>query len=563
MRLRAYQKRALKEAEGMQRVVFVAPMGAGKGTMAAHMIAEAVKRGQRVLFIVHLRDIADDMAERVMSYRVKTSMVFPPYDDMDANAQVQIATIQSLPGKKIGSFGLVIVDEAHHYRADEWEKLTMSVSKGARFVGFTATPQRADGKGLGSVFERMVNVVTYRELLDCGHIVPCLLKVPPYRMDGKTAMEPAEAYLEHARGKSAIVFVRNLKTAGGVRQKLRDAGITAEIITDKTKHDDRARFIEQLRNGKTKVIVNYGTMTEGIDVPRVSCIVLEQACRNAGSYLQRVGRGLRPFDGKMSMLLLDLSGASYRHGVPTSDRREYNLSDKPITIACGLEIVRRSPTRAVANVVGVGLVDADEEWLAANGGPRVVDAGAIAWSSSDRVIASEVGVSSFTLGRMRRSAGVISWKERRRLAIVNDPRIGLIPDEILAKEHGCSMCTVASARKGKGLADPVTVHRKSMINNAIDLVRKGTPASVAAKQCGVDYQTALRKALVTSGFVRVGRGSQTRWVLGEAGVVPIDWASQPLDIGQAELARMLGVSRSAVYAARRKLAHDQQNSKRQ
>lgn len=62
MRLRPYQQSAVQEirarvAAGVRRLIVVAPTGSGKTTIAAHIIAKAVERGSRVLFMAHRREL--------------------------------------------------------------------------------------------------------------------------------------------------------------------------------------------------------------------------------------------------------------------------------------------------------------------------------------------------------------------------------------------------------------------------------------------------------------------------------------------------------------------------
>jgi hypothetical protein len=55
-------------------------------------------------------------------------------------------------------------------------------------------------------------------------------------------------------------------------------------------------------------------LTEGWDVPPVSCCILARPTKKMGLYRQMVGRVLRPADGKADAIVLDHSGATYRHG---------------------------------------------------------------------------------------------------------------------------------------------------------------------------------------------------------------------------------------------------------
>jgi DNA repair protein RadD len=453
VKLRDYQRRALAKAEGKKRVLFVAPTGAGKGTMAAALLAQTARTGGRALFIVHLRDIAEDMAERVRAFGVRAGLVLPPWP-RDDSAPVQVASVQSLARDLPRTrFDLAVVDEAHHYRAEQWEEVLATI-RAARLVGFTATPERSDGRGLGDTFETLVNVASYSELLSRGLIVDCRVKAPPYRLEGGTAMEPAAAYLKYAPGTSALIFVRSLKTATHVCAALRAKGMAAEAVSDETPYDRRSSAVADLRSGRLRAIVNYGTMTEGVDVPRVETIVLEQTCKHAGGFLQRVGRALRPFPGKERALLIDLSAATYRHGMPVADR-VYSLKSKdPIALPDGLTALKRGWCTPPPDRDGpVELVDVDADWLARNGGPRFVNWSALDWSLGNEALARQVGCGETTIARKRAELGIPPTVAMADSSSVDWSSVDWsLSDHKLSKLTGCSAQTVWRRRRALGIA---------------------------------------------------------------------------------------------------------------
>jgi DNA repair protein RadD len=55
-------------------------------------------------------------------------------------------------------------------------------------------------------------------------------------------------------------------------------------------------------------------LTEGWDMPEVGCCVLARPTRKMGLYRQMVGRVLRPAPGKHNAIVIDHSGALFRHG---------------------------------------------------------------------------------------------------------------------------------------------------------------------------------------------------------------------------------------------------------
>jgi superfamily II DNA or RNA helicase len=82
----------------------------------------------------------------------------------------------------------------------------------------------------------------------------------------------------------------------------------------------RDHWLASYAAGKTKVLANVQLLTEGWDAPRTETIILARGCGTAGTFLQMVGRALRPFEEKARALLIDLRGVSHVHGAPDAPR---------------------------------------------------------------------------------------------------------------------------------------------------------------------------------------------------------------------------------------------------
>lgn len=329
--LRSYQTRAIDTFLETRRksVLLVAPTGAGKGTMAAALMGRYARQKKRVLFLVHRRELVHDMIERLRRIGV------PVAQTLYSDRFVRVVSVQAALRMRIAPVDLLVVDEAHHYAADEWQRV-VDGCRAKRIVGFTATPERGDGRPLGDMFEQIVEVVSYSELMRRGYIVPCRVLRPQRKMDSdEIAHDPADAYLRYGHRERAIVFVRRIAEAADVAARLSQAGVPTGVITGRTRKDVRDDTMARLERGDLDVVVNVGVLTEGIDVPHVTCIVLARPCAHASTYLQIVGRALRAAEGKRIATLIDLVGASYRHGLP-SDDRSYRLDGDH-----GIDVARR------------------------------------------------------------------------------------------------------------------------------------------------------------------------------------------------------------------------------
>lgn len=85
------------------------------------------------------------------------------------------------------------------------------------------------------------------------------------------------------------------------------------------------KTIENLALGKIHGITSCDLISEGTDVPVVSCGIFLRPTMSTALDLQQKGRILRPYHGKKNAILLDHVGNCFRHGLPEIDR-DWNLS---------------------------------------------------------------------------------------------------------------------------------------------------------------------------------------------------------------------------------------------
>jgi superfamily II DNA or RNA helicase len=269
------------------------------------------------------------------------------------SAQHAVASVDTLVSRydKYRGFaatvGLVITDEAAHVlRENKWGRC-MELFPQARLLGFTATPCRADGKGLGvesdGVFETMVQGPTVGELIAMGNLSDYKVIAKPSNLDvsqikitgsgdysGKELRtqshesqivgDVVQEYLKHASGMQGITFTVDVSTAEELAERFRQAGVPAAAVSAKTPEAERQESVQAFRRGEIKQLTNCDLFGEGFDVPGVEVVSLARPTASLSLYLQQVGRGLRPAPGKEHALIIDHVGNWERHGLPDTPR---------------------------------------------------------------------------------------------------------------------------------------------------------------------------------------------------------------------------------------------------
>jgi superfamily II DNA or RNA helicase len=332
MKLRTYQTKAVGATErhwdaGVRSVLLVAPAGAGKTMIGA----ELARHDERVLWVAHRRELVLQARDRLVQLfgGDQVGVIMPGVEERP-RARIQLGTVQTLAFReKLPRAGLLVLDEAHHYVAEEWQTLVTRCEK-LRTAGLTATPQRGDGTPLGDIFDKLVPVASYSALIKEGHLVPAAILQPPEDLGNDLALDPFEAWTKYSGGALSFVCCARVSIALALAQKFRDHGVIASTITAETPTRERDEMLAKFRGGKVRVLTYVDTLTEGVDVPEAACIILAKQFGTVGAYIQTAGRGGRPAPGKTHMMLVDLTGASLRHGSPTMDRI-YSLEGRPIS----------------------------------------------------------------------------------------------------------------------------------------------------------------------------------------------------------------------------------------
>lgn len=360
IQLRPYQERAVTALRaayqrGRRAPLLVAPTGAGKTIIAAYVIQSAAALGNRSLFVAPRRELIGQTVRKLADAGIWDVRVIQAANDTGRpDAPVIVGSIQTLILPRwlgrLPNADLVIADEAHHMAATNWSKLAGAYPT-ARWLGLSATPERADGKALGDIFDDLVVAASVRELTEFGNLVPCRVFAPPIELDvAELALDPVSAYQQHGAGSLAVVFCVTVEHATRVAADFNAAGVPADIVTGTTRAAIREQTLQRWRSGDIRVVTNCGVLTEGFDLPALQTCILARRFGHPGLFLQCVGRALRPAPDKTRATVIDLCGSVHKHGLPDMDR-EYSLEGKPIS-SVTRDAIRQCPSCGAVFLAG-------------------------------------------------------------------------------------------------------------------------------------------------------------------------------------------------------------------
>lgn len=342
IKMRPYQEEAIDKlrariAEGIRKLILVMATGGGKTAVSAAIIWYALQKANRSLFIAHRRELIKQCFCKLVRNGIPPhevgivmagvpsstscalfSALDPQLSDDDLwkmfartrpNAPVQVASIDTLRSRSKPRADLVIVDECHR----SVSKTTMGVLAeylDSVILGLTATPYRADGRGLGELYQHLEVIATPASLMRDGYLVePQIWTVPTERMPdlSKVRMrngdydedELAEAMdrsaligdiVDHwerrSGGARTVIFAAGVEHSKHIVGRFCERGIPAEHLDGTMPTDIREGILHRIDTGETRVISSVSVLTEGWDQPSVKCAVLARPTKSEGLHLQ-------------------------------------------------------------------------------------------------------------------------------------------------------------------------------------------------------------------------------------------------------------------------------------
>lgn len=338
------QRKALKElnryrAMGTNRALVVAAAGSGKTYLAAF---DALNLGpKRLLYVVHEGSILRRSLETFQDV-FGSNVTYGIYDgtskDLDADFlfSTNISIAGSLEFFAKNEFDYIIIDECHHATAETYKKI-IGYFEPEFLLGLTATPERMDNEDVFELFDKNVPYeLRLRDAIINDLVVPLkyygirdvlvdygLPKDKERKMIAQLATEEhcgfiaKEIEAHRPAGKlKALAFCRNVSHARMMCEAMGELYHTA-YLTGKNNIGDRIRAYNDLQSDShaLEILFTVDILNEGVDIPGVNMVLFLRPTESSTIFIQQLGRGLRKYENKHYVTVLDFIGNSYKRSV--------------------------------------------------------------------------------------------------------------------------------------------------------------------------------------------------------------------------------------------------------
>lgn len=337
---------SLKDAmkRGKRRLVLCAPTGAGKTVMFTYMVANSIKKGNRVIVFTHRKELLTQAGGTFSKFGLEPEFI-EANKTPNLDAQLHVAMVETF-NRRISTYelilsrkDLIIFDEAH---LQNFTKLFPYISKKSYVIGATATPYRKPIEAqMSEFYEDLIQNMDTLDVIEQGKL--CMAKsygviidmkglkkqgddydTSQYYEENKTYEGVLENYEKYSKGLKTILFASNIANSKQVCGHFISKGYDAKHIDGTTPKNDRQDILQWFANTKDAILCNCGVLTAGFDQPDIHTVILYRATTSLPLFLQMCGRGSRIYPNKTHFNILDFGNNIQRLGF-WQDRRIWQL----------------------------------------------------------------------------------------------------------------------------------------------------------------------------------------------------------------------------------------------
>ena len=365
-------------AQHIDRALLLSSTGTGKSLASAFMLREMGTR--RALFIVHREQIAK---QTLKSYKrvFGSSRTYGLLsgNSRELGAEFLFATMQMMSKEEIRShyspedFDVIILDECHHVGAESYQKI-MQYFKPKFWLGMTASPD-TNQYDIYSIFDHHIAYeIRLQQALEEDLLCPFhYFGITDLEINGEVFDDNAgvknfsnlisDARVDYVIDKAnyygfsgdrvkGLIFCSRKDEAKELSKKFNERGLRTEVLTGEDAQERRESVIARLTNDEDgddqlDYIFTVDIFNEGVDIPEINQVIMLRPTQSPVVFIQQLGRGLRKYEGKEYVVILDFIGNymnNFMIPIALSGDRSYNKDAMRRYIREGARVIPGSST---------------------------------------------------------------------------------------------------------------------------------------------------------------------------------------------------------------------------
>ena len=355
LELKQHQREALDALQAMRDrhetiALLYHATGTGKTVTA---VMDAKRCGGRTLFLAHTQELVNQAADTFRNLWPEVTVGRCMEAIKEPDAHVVCGSVQSvalhLEDFREDAFSYLIVDEAHHAAADTYQKI-LAYFHPTFTLGLTATPERTDdNRAILDIFKNTAHKPDIQTAVEIGELVPirCIrihtnIDLTRVRfnsvqynirdLESKIYVPErnrliVDTWLQYVRDKRTVVFCASVRHAEQIAELFRQAGVSAAAVSGGMKPAERREFQDRFVRREILVLCACDLLNEGWDCPEIEVLFMARPTMSRVLYTQQLGRGMRLFPGKESLMVFDFVDNASQYNMPQSLHRLFKLKE--------------------------------------------------------------------------------------------------------------------------------------------------------------------------------------------------------------------------------------------
>lgn len=338
------QRKALKELTryrdtGVKRALIISATGSGKTYLAAFDARNF--DAKRVLFVVHRETILKDAKQTFMNvFGAEKTCGLYTGNSKDLDCDFVFASSNMLARHLTefdkNEFDYICYDEVHHIVAECGKKI-LNYFNPEFLLGLTATPERMDNQDIFELFEQNVPFeLRLRDAINNDLVVPFHYygirdDLINYGEDDKNKVSKNIAESDNIdfivkeiekhrlpnEKLKAVAFCTNIAHCSLMANELAMRGYSTVALTGENNTGERIKAFNDLQDetNDLEIICTVDILNEGVDIPAINTVLFLRPTESSTIFLQQLGRGLRKYQNKQYLTVLDFIGNDYSRSV--------------------------------------------------------------------------------------------------------------------------------------------------------------------------------------------------------------------------------------------------------